>query len=710
MNAMIPKSRAPRVEGIARKALVVPGSGDRGDVFAHVTLPPPLPEKHIERTRRKLGRGRPVAGAPEPQVGEEVERRPDRAFPVALAGEGGVVARRGREHELAPELLRVSQVLLDEAAGAGLGRDPGEERVEEGGGAALRGPSQVGAVVEVVAPLFGPEGVERGAEGARPGFELVRLGRPPEEARDLGKRPAVGDIEAGQPDVLELEDVLLAVEGDVLVHRRVVHPGLVAGGGLRPRHRLGEGVFRLVGSVGEELAVLPGAGPPAVPGEQRLEGGLQEPALRKAPEHLAHHDPAHRRLGPVPGLAPVPPVVVRQEPLGGVAAQVFDDGGERQVAALERGEVAEEEVVPAEERDPAVLLVPETAHRGDHPPVARLVHRVPGEPGSHGEPRLREFPEFRGAGFEFLAPGIERPPDVGGRLRRFPPAAGEHPNRPGEPHHPVRRQAAGVGVVLQDSRDPDRLLAVRQPGDEFVGEPVRELIGEPVGRRFHRAGAIPGHPRAHHQLEGGVGGGLRSHQDHQLAVLVVPCLHHRREAPPGDFEPLVRPVGGADPGTHRFGALFPPPDERFAEMVLLEERVPLETEVHGEPRGQEHVAQHAAAVPRIPAGGEPPLNRPVLRNVPKARVVLGVAVRPVGCAFFSFGGCALRRPAAGGDRPGEPAEERGQRSRGARAARRAANRVGHGGRSRRYSIFQKAMPEACFPTSTTASRSRDSRL
>ena len=707
------------MEGIARKALVVPRPRDRGDVFAHVTLPPPLAEKHIERTRRKLGRGRPVAGAPEPQVGEEVERRPDRAFPVALAGEGGVVARRGREHELTPELPGVEQVLPDEPAGARLGRDPGEERVEEGGGAALRGPPQVGAVVEVVAPLFGPEGVERGAEGARPGFELVRFGRPPEEARELGKRPAVGDIEAGQPDVLKLEDVPLPVEGDVLVHRRVVHPGLVAGGGLRPRHRLGEGVRRLVGSVGEEVAVAAGLRPPAVPGEQRLENRFQEPAFREAPVHLAHHDPAHRRLGPVPGLAAVPPVVVRQEPLGGVAAQVFDDGGERQVATLERGEVAEEEVVPAEERDAAVLLVPETADGGDHPPVAGFVHRVPGEPGSHREPRLREFAEFRGAGFEFLAPGVERPADVGGRLCRLPPAAGEHTGGRAEPHHPVRRQAAGVGVVLVDSRDPDRLLAVRQPGDEPVDVPVEEPVGEPVRRRFHRAGAIPGHPRAHHQFEGGVGGGvgggLRSHQDHQLAVLVASCLHHRREAPPGDFEPLVGPIGGPDPGTHRLGAFFPPPDERFAEMVLIEERVPLEAEVHREPLGQEHVAQHAAAVPGVPAGGEAPLDRPVLRNVPKARVVLGVAVRPVGCGVLTRGRRGLRRPAPGhGSRPGEPEEKGAQNpSRGPGAARRAtggAGRRDHGGRGSRYSIFQKAMPEACFPTSTTASRSRDSRL
>ena len=373
-----------------------------------------------------------------------------------------------------------------------------------------------------------------------------------------------------------------------------------------------------MGAVGEEAAVAAGLRPPPVPGEQRIERRLKKPALGEAPVHLAHHDPAHRRLRAVPGLAPVPPVVVRQEPLGGVAPEVLDDAGEPEVAAFEHREVAEEEVVPAEERHAAVLAVPEPAHGGDDPFVAGLVDGVPGKAGGHREPRFGEFPELRGPRLEFGAAGVEDVPDVRDRFRfRGRGSRGDADGR-GQPRDPVRRETARVGVGFDGSGNPDEPLAVRKPGEEAVSP------------RFHRAGPVPGHPRAHHQREGSAGLRVRGYEDRQFAVFVVSRFDRGGEAAPGDFEALVRAVHGADAGTDHFRALLPLPDERLRQVVLFEVAVPLEAEVHREPVGQQDVAQHAAAVPGVPAGGEPRLDRPVLGDVADRGVVFGVPVRPVG--------------------------------------------------------------------------------
>ena len=180
------------------------------------------------------------------------------------------------------------------------------------------------------------------------------------------------------------------------------------------------------------------------------------------------------------------------------------------------------------------------------------------------------------------------------------------------------RQTAGIGIGRGRPRDPDGPLAVRQPGVETSA------------RGFHRARPVPDHSRAHHQLEGGAGLRFRGHEDHEFAVLAVSRFHGGGEAAPGDLEALVGPVHGADAGADHFRAFLPLPDERFRQMALFEVAVPLEAEVHREPVGEQDVAQHATAVPGVPAGLEALLNGVVFGDVPDRCVVFGVPVRPVG--------------------------------------------------------------------------------
>ncbi len=361
----------------------------------------------------------------------------------------------------------------------------------------MPGEAAVRPPVAVPAALGVPEQVA-GALREAVAVPRERLGRlrVAEESRDPGQRLRVGDVQRVEPGVGQVHGVRGLVEHRVVVHRRVVQPGLSARPVDRGRPRV---AFDRVGPPGQQpVRAAPGGRPPGVPVTQHRVRPLEQLAAAglagqaAAEVGLQHGVGAHRGLGTVVGAPEVVADAVRQH---AVRARLVQDLREDPLGVGgigPRGDEPGEERVPRVQRPPAVEPLPRAADevprgRCEHPAEVGGEDGVPGQRPGHGvagvpQPAggaqaggvgLRHRPADPGA----YAPGGARPAqaDLGGVAAEHQPL-GEHAGRGRALQQP------DAAAVLHD----DALARLLADGDGGAAEP-RGLVEEEDEFRRARA-------------------------------------------------------------------------------------------------------------------------------------------------------------------------------------------------------------------------------
>ena len=341
--------------------------------------------------RRRRTRAAVIAQA---QVNQVIHRPPDAPAPVVLFGVGGVVAHNRGQHPFAPKFLWVVKVLPDHALRLFGRGDLPYQRVEIGGGKTSpgRGAEIAGLrrAVEKDAVGLAPQALQAGGVGRAARLQFLHLGAS-QGAPQRGQSLAVGHVQAVQPHIPQLHQVTVRVEGDVIVHRRVVQAGFI---------RRALPVVDIVdliraaeaGRVGRRPPAqqpLQAARrmPPAVPGQQVVEDAFHQPAIAKAPVQFAHDQRPDRRLGAVARRAQRRGEVWHQAALGALARHL-DRVGVGQVFVVHRRQRRGEISIPLEQHIAAPVAVPDAADGGDDALLGGFVDRVPRQAGLDGAPQF----------------------------------------------------------------------------------------------------------------------------------------------------------------------------------------------------------------------------------------------------------------------------------------------------------------------------------
>ena len=264
----------------------------------------------------------------------------------------------------------------------------GEQCVEVGRTYAPRELSGISAPVVVEALLLVPQPLQPLLGALLPRQQFACIGFAPQQLRQLPQRAAIHYVQPRQAHILQLHHVLFVVKRYVVVHRRVIQPGLQ------------RAAKRIVYSVGlPYIAALvhyriaaPAQCPavrramrikPAVPLHQLRIQRLHQPLLAITPVRLQHHRAAHWRLRAILALEVSAVYKVGHKALCGMLRRYLDQVAVRDLAIAPARHEPRKVVVPAEQHVSTAANAPQPADRRYHTIILGIVDCIPGYRAFH---------------------------------------------------------------------------------------------------------------------------------------------------------------------------------------------------------------------------------------------------------------------------------------------------------------------------------------